>query len=61
MIIHHKLKQKKQEMRNMLQQLTTVFWKIEAVVDVKCQKQPSRRVLKIFIEIFGKLIGFLKF
>ena len=51
MIIHHKLKQKKQEMRNMLQQLTTVFWKIEAVVDVKRQKQPSRRVLKIFRDI----------
>ena len=35
------------------------LWKIETIVDVKRQKQPPRGVLKIFIEIFGKLKGFL--
>ena len=33
--------------------------KIETIVDVKCQEQPSRGVLNIFIEIFGKLNRFL--
>ena len=35
------------------------LWKIETIVDVKRQKQPPRGVLKIFIQIFGKLNGFL--
>ena len=35
------------------------LWKIETIVDVKHQKQPPRGVLKIFIEILGKLNGFL--
>ena len=35
------------------------LWKIETIVDVKRQKQPPRGVLKIFIEIFCKLKGFL--
>ena len=33
-------------------------WKIEAIVDAKRQKQPPVGVLKIFIEMFGKLDGF---
>ena len=36
-----------------------ILWKIETIVDVKSQKQKPRGVLKIFIEIFGKLNGFL--
>ena len=35
------------------------LWKIETIVYVKHQKQPSRGVLKIFIEIFGKLNALL--
>ena len=35
------------------------LWKTETIVDVKHQKQPPRDVFKIFIEIFGKLNGFL--
>ena len=41
----------------MLQQLA--LWKIETIVDVKRQKQPPMGVLKIFIEMFGKLNKFL--
>ena len=35
------------------------LWNIEDIVDVKRQKLPPKGILKIFIEIFGKLNGFL--
>ena len=35
------------------------LWKIETIVDVKRQKQPLLSVLKILIEMFRKLNGFL--
>ena len=37
------------------------LWKIETKVDVKCQKQPRRGVVKIFIEMFGKSNFFCSF
>ena len=35
------------------------LWKTETTVDLKRQKQSPRGVLKIFIEIFGKLKGLM--
>ena len=35
------------------------LWKVETIVDVKRQRRPPRGVLKILIEIFGKLNRFL--
>ena len=35
------------------------FWKIETIVDFKCQKQSPWSVLKILIEMLRKLNGFL--
>ena len=35
------------------------LWKIETIVDVKRQMQPPENVLKILIEMFRKLNGFL--
>ena len=37
------------------------IWKIETIVDVKCQKQPLRGAVKIFIEMFGKSNFFCTF
>ena len=34
-------------------------WKIKIIVDAKCQKQPPRYVLNIFVEVFRKLNGLL--
>ena len=57
MVRHRKLKQKKQKKCEICYKFT--LWKIETIVDVKHEEQPPRSAFKPFIEILGKLNGFL--